>query len=487
MAAQTPLIWLESWEEARLERALQRLAAKTFSKPVPFYVWSNTVGLTDTGEGEVVAGTHSPLSALDVVARVTEPALFWFKDLHPFFSDPGVVRKLRDVHEALKGDYRTVFVSAPRLTVPPDLQKAVVSLELPLMGLEEMRELFLEVKARHEGVQLEDGVSVDGFVTGAIGLTEDEARRAFRKLFWGRETLGLSALEELYAEKRQLIRKSGILDFIPPRVRLGHVGGLGRLRRWLKLRQRFFTQEAQDFGISQPKGVLLTGVSGCGKSLAVQAVSAHWELPMVRLDLNRIYGGGAESPEKALERAIETAEAVSPCILWIDEIETAIVGSGGNRAGSSTRVFSSFLTWMQEKTKTVFVAATANQIDVLPAELLRKGRFDEIFFVDLPTESERADIFRVHLKKRGHDPEGLPIVNLAKATNNFTGAEIENVVKAALYTAFDEGRALDVDDLYTVVGDTVPLATTMSEKIKEIKRWADGRAVRASDQGGIEI
>lgn len=485
VVARSPLIWCVTWEEARFQRILLNVLGKTFKEPTPVFVWTVSKGLVDLGDGEVVAGTREPLPALEVVSRVKGPAFFIFQDLHPFFTDPKVVRGLRDVYEMLKDDFRTVFVSAPRMSIPPDLQKSVVTVELPLPNGEEIREVFNSIKAKHPSVSLDEDTSVDGFVTGAAGLTEDEAKRAFRKLFWGRKNLGLEALGELYSEKRQLIRKSGILDFIPPKVRMDHVGGLGRLKKWLHLRRRFFTQEAQAFGISEPKGVLLTGVSGCGKSLAVQAISAYWELPLVRLDLNRIYGGTDTTPEKALEFAIDTAEAVSPCILWIDEIETAIVGGGGG--GVSTRVFSSFLTWMQEKTKTVFVAATANQIDVLPAELLRKGRFDEIFFVDLPSETERLDIFKVHLEKRGHDPEALPILNMAKATTNFTGAEIENAVKSALYMAFDEKRGLDVDDLYTVVGNTVPLATTMAEKIKAIKRWADGRAIRASDEGDSDI
>ena len=485
IVARTPLIWCVTWEEARLQRVLLQIAGKTFKETVPLYVWSVSKGLVDLVDGEPVAGTQDPLEALDVVERVKGPAFFLFKDLHSYFDDPKVVRGLRDIHEALKDDFRTLFVSAPRLSIPPDLQKSVVVAEMELPGGEEIREIFKGVSAKFASVTIDGETSEDGFVTGAAGLTEDEAKRAFRKIFWSRKSLGLDALEELYFEKRQLIRKSGILDFVPPRIRMDHVGGLGRLKKWLKLRRRFFTEEAQAFGISEPKGVLLTGVSGCGKSLAVQAISAYWELPLVRLDLNRIYGLANTTPEKALELAIDTAESVSPCILWIDEIETAIVGSGGG--GVSTRVFSSFLTWMQEKTKTVFVAATANQIDVLPAELLRKGRFDEIFFVDLPSEAERLDIFKVHLEKRGHDPSSLPIVNMAKATSNFTGAEIENTVKSALYMAFDEGRGLEMDDLYTVVGNTVPLATTMSEKIKAIKRWADGRAVRASDEGGVDI
>jgi SpoVK/Ycf46/Vps4 family AAA+-type ATPase len=487
LAAKTPLVFVVTWEEERLQKLLRDLVDQVFSNPAPVLVWTCTEGVRDLTDGQVVAGTEDPVDALDFVCHLEKTGIFLFKDLHSHFSRPEVVRKLRDTYEELKSSYKTLFASSPRLTIPPDLQKSVAVLELPLPTTDAIRAIFGEVRRGFPKVEIGEEGAIDAYVKGAAGLTSDEARRAFRKVLVGRRKLDEDALEALYTEKRQIIRKSGVLDFIPPRIRIDHVGGLGRLKEWLRLRQRFFTSEAREFGISEPKGVLLTGVSGCGKSLCVQAVSAYWQLPMVRLDMNRVYGGAGGAPEQGLQAAIEAAEAVSPCVMWIDEIETAVVGSGAEDSGLASRLFSSFLTWMQEKTKTVFIAATANQIDKLPAELLRKGRFDEIFFVDLPVESERADIFKVHLEKRGHAPGSMPITNLAKATNKFTGAEIENVVKAALYRAFDEERQLDTDDLYNAIGNTVPLVTTMSEKIKEIKRWADQRAVRASYSGGMEL
>ena len=266
----------------------------------------------------------------------------------------------------------------------------------------------------------------------------------------------------------------------PPKIKLEELGGLQTLKNWLSQRRRFFSKDAEDFGLDPPKGLLVTGISGCGKSVCIQAISTYWHMPLLRLDMNRIYAGIAGSPERTLERAIRTAESVAPCVLWIDEIETAIVGARGEGAGSGTRIFSSFLTWMQEKQQMVFVAATANEIDKLPPELLRKGRFDEIFFVDLPNENERAEIFRVHLSRRKQDPERFELVSLAKSTNGFNGAEIEQIVLAALYAAFDETRDIEMKDLYRALGRMIPLSTTMAERIKEIKRWADTRAVKAN-------
>ncbi|MFH2010409.1 MAG: AAA family ATPase, partial [bacterium] len=317
---------------------------------------------------------------------------------------------------------------------------------------------------------------------GALGLTEDEVRTAFLKLFL-RPLAGPELVSGMYEEKHQIVRRDGILDFIQPRVTLDDIGGLAALKEWLRQREQLFSPEAEAFGLDKPKGVLLTGISGCGKSFAAKAVAHHWRLPLLRLDMNRIYAGLAGSPEQTLEAAIRTAEAIAPCVLWIDEIETAIVGTHGDGGGQATRIFSSFLTWMQEKEQMVFVAATANEIDKLPPEMLRKGRFDEIFFVDLPTRAERAEILTVHLRKRNQDPEALDLLGVSKATEGFTGAELEQLVVSAMYFAFEWDRPVMDTDLYTSLGRTVPLSRTMIERIKTIKRWADSRAVKAGLPG----
>jgi len=479
LVSRTSLIWVVTWEEQRLETQLTHMADQTFKKPIPLLVWSATTGLVDRRDNQVFAGTESPRSALDAVLRIETTIIVLFEDLHPFLTDPLVVRRLREVSRSLDAGYSSMFISAPDLHVPRDLEKSMAVLELELPGPDELGTVLQRQLDRTPSAHLASADLGPALVRAAAGLTENEASRTFARLLLNKTQVTTEHLGEVYEEKRQIIRKSGILDFVPPRGGLDQVGGLSNLKNWLQMRKRFFGRQARNVGISIPKGVLLTGVSGCGKSLSVQAISSFWQLPMVRLDMNRVYGAPG-GPEEGLQRAIETAEAVSPCILWIDEIETAIVGMGGDPTGLATRIFSSFLTWMQEKTKIVFVAATANEIHMLPPELLRKGRFDEIFFVDLPSEQERTDIFSVHLLKRGHQPDDFPIVNLAKSTSNFTGAEIENVVVSAIYRAFGEDRTLDGDDLYWAVGQTIPLATTMAEKIKGIRRWADQRAVRAS-------
>ncbi|HTD52389.1 MAG TPA: AAA family ATPase, partial [Thermoanaerobaculia bacterium] len=286
------------------------------------------------------------------------------------------------------------------------------------------------------------------------------------------------AFSEVLAEKEQMSKKEGVLEYVPPRFSIEDIGGYDTLKTWLKKRRTLFSKEALDAGIPIPRGVLLMGISGCGKSLCVKTISTLWNLPLFRLDMNAVFG--TDNAESTFLRALRSVEAVSPAVLWIDEIE---MGVGGYREGgdaSMSRIFSGFLTWMQEKSALVFVAATANRIHLLPAEILRKGRFDQVFFVDLPNEEERKQIFAIHLKKNRCDAAKFDLVFLAKATNGWNGAEIENAVVSAVVDAYAETRPLTEDDLYRMISATVPLSVTMEEQIKQIRSWAHERALNAS-------
>jgi SpoVK/Ycf46/Vps4 family AAA+-type ATPase len=467
-----------TWEERVVEEMVRELSRRIFSAPVPVFVWSITDGLV--GPEGPVEGTSGVGEALQHAIGFSGGALYVMRDVHALMDDPAVVRKLRDAFHALKSQYRTVFLVQPVVRVPGDLNREIVVEHAPMPDETVLGALLDEVLGMFP--RSENQLSADDrldFVRAGLGLTADEARAAFTRVLMGRKVLDEDVITAMHEEKRQAVRKSGVLEYVPNRVALDELGGLANLKQWLLQRERFFGKQAAEFGISAPKGLLVTGISGCGKSLCVQAIAAAWRLPMVRLDMNKVYAAALGSPEVTLETAIRTAEQVSPCVLWIDEIETAIVGSEES-SNLASRLFSSFLTWMQEKEALVFVAATANEIDRLPPELLRKGRFDEIFFVDLPVESERAEIFAVHLRKRGQDLANFETTSLAKATKGFNGAEIEQVVANGLFIAFEAGRPLSQHDLYTTLGRIVPLSTTMAERIKDIKRWADTRAVKAS-------
>ena len=302
-----------------------------------------------------------------------------------------------------------------------------------------------------------------------------------RKVGLKSRKLDRSVTEELLEEKRQIIRKSEILDYVPTRIRLQDVGGLGNFKKWAATRAKGFTKAAKAFGLPQPKGILFTGISGCGKSLAIQALANDWDMPLLRLDMGRVFAGIAGGPEESFRRALRTVEAVAPAMLWIDEIEMGVsVFSDSIESGSTSRIFAMFLTWMQEKQAPVFIGATANDIDRLPPEFIRKGRFDEIFFVDLPEEEERKHIFKIHLTNRGKDISDISLEGLSRATTGYSGAEIEQGIISAMYEAFADGRDLTIEDIYRSIGRMVPLSVTMKEQITKTKRWAEKRAMRAS-------
>jgi AAA+ superfamily predicted ATPase len=483
ISAKQSLIYVVTWEEDRLEHTLERLAKTIFSTPVKLFTWESTTGLSLDGKSD--PQSRDPIVALDKIMAMQENALFLFKDLHRDLEDnPLLTRKLRDVYDALANSYKTVFLVAPVLSLPFELNKEMAVLDFELPGIEDLTALFDSIvgsfaKGRGMKVKLDENQK-NALIHGAKGLTYDEAKNAFTKAMLGKQVLDISALDAVLEEKRQLIRKTGILDFVAEKPSIDEIGGLDNLKEWLKARTKSLSPEASKYGLTPPKGVLMTGISGCGKSVTVQAISSYWNLPLIRLDMNRVYSGVMGSPEETLHAALKTVEAMAPCVLWIDEVEKGIGSySGEARDLIVGRIFAMFLTWMQEKEGFVFVAATANEIEMLPPELLRKGRFDEIFFVDLPGVSERKQIFSVHLKKRHQDIDKLSVTDLAKATEGYNGAEIEQCVVSALFEAFNQNRALTMDDLMRSIGRMVPLSTTMREDIKRIKRWAFNRAVLA--------
>jgi SpoVK/Ycf46/Vps4 family AAA+-type ATPase len=308
-------------------------------------------------------------------------------------------------------------------------------------------------------------------------------KSALSKSIVAHQKIDETTIPMMLAEKKQIIRKSGVLEYFSPEETFHEIGGIATLKRWLAQREKAFTEDARKFGLPVPKGLLLVGVQGCGKSLTAKAVASQWKLPLLRFDIGKVFSGLVGSSEENIRKAIKLAESVAPCILWIDEIEKGFSGSSSSNfsdAGTAARVFGTFLTWMQEKEKSVFVMATANDITLLPPELLRKGRFDEIFFVDLPGPYERQEIFRIHLKKRHRAPQNFDIETLCLHSEGFSGAEIEQVIISALYDAFEHDRPLTTPDILHSLQETVPLSQTMSERISALRTWAETRARRAS-------
>jgi hypothetical protein len=485
--ARYPLIHLASWEEQRLDGLLEELA-RAHGKA--FHVWSATQGLRKIAGARYVPpadGTKDPVEALTAVQKLTEPSLVVFKDFHPFLNDPIVVRWLRELAHHLKTTYTTLILLSPSMTIPVDLEKDLSVLDVPLPTFADLKQLLLEIlevirKGNRTAVELAKG-EAEQLVKAAQGLTLSEAENAFARAIALDNRLDRSDIALILDEKRQVIRKSGLLEYFPVQEGLRTVGGLENLKYWLGRRAPAFGEAARKFGLPEPKGLLLLGVQGCGKSLTAKAVAAQWSLPLLRLDVGRIFSGLVGSSEENLRKAIRVAESVAPAVLWIDEIEKGLSGlgsSGMTDSGVTARIFGALLTWLQEKTAPVFVIATANRIESLPPELLRKGRFDEIFFIDLPSPEERKEILDIHLRRRNRDPARYGLDQLVQRTDGFSGAELEQAVIEGLYHAFAEGKELEPAHLARAVQETLPLATTMKEEIARLRDWARSRTRPAS-------
>ena len=471
-----PIIYVHSWEEARVERALATLAQKFFETPVPFSVWTCVDGLVSGGEKR--ADTADPVRAIEAILAQDGAGFVLMKDLPPHFARPEVIRRLRDAYRQLKGKGRFLVIVSPRLVIPEDLKKEIYILDYDLPDETEILYLLGHLGRRLLGEPGFSDADAKKLALALKGLTQDEIEHVLTKVFTRRTAFDDAAYDEILAEKEQASRKEGVLEFVPPRFTIDDIGGLENLKEWLVKRRHLFTKEALDAGMPVPKGLLMMGMSGCGKSLSVKAISALWNLPLFRLDMNAIFG--TDNPEATFLKALRSVEAVSPAVLWIDEIEMGVGGYREGQDASMSRIFSGFLTWMQEKSALVFVAATANRIHLLPAEIIRKGRFDQVFFVDLPSEEERKQIFDIHLTKNRCDVSRLDLVFLAKATAGWNGAEIEQAVLSAVVDAYAEKREVTEDDLYRMITATVPLSVTMEEQIKSIRSWAHERALNAS-------
>ncbi len=477
------IVYILSDEEDRLEGFLKEILTSFQPKP-KLFIWNPFQGLV--GEEGGMEETKHPLEALDRVIQRTEQAFYLFEGLHEFIKkDPLVARKLKDLHRALRNRYSTLFIIAPSLVVPEELRRDMIVYELPLPDATEVERVLMSViSGSPHANKLTESLTPElkeRMVKAALGLSLDQVARAFRTALIGKSTVDASLIDSVIEEKGQLIKKSGILNLVTHRPNIEDIGGLENLKDWLRKRSNVLSSEGRAFGLQIPKGVLITGVSGCGKSLCAKAFASFWGVPLLHLDMARLYDGTVGEPEEALQVALRTAESVAPSVLWIDEIEAGIsIQSQKAGGGTQSRVFASFLTWMQEKTAFVFIAATANVIELLPPEVLRKGRFDQIFFVTLPNAQERKSIFSIHLKKVGADLSKINLDMLVKVTEGFNGAEIEQAVNGAMIEAFHSGHPITEQDLVISAGNIVPLSITMREEIGRMERWAYNRAIPAS-------
>ena len=501
--ARFPLLSIRTAEESR---ALAEIAAVVgnHTQVAParqVYTWSTANGFAALGQPGN-AETRTPHAALNAAMALTMPSVVVLLDLHPWLGstntppDTQLVRALKDTVRYYKDGPvpRTLILISPTPQIPAELESLVTLVDFPLPTEPQIRATLDGMIARNTAagaLRVELGpAGAERLAKAALGLTAFEAENAFARSMVDDGRLTDDDIALVQEEKRQIVQKSGVLEVVSSTVSLDDIGGLENLKTWLRKRDGSWLDEAAAYGLPAPKGVLVTGVPGCGKSLTAKAMASAWSLPLVRLDIGRVFGGLVGASEQNMRTALRTAEAIAPCVMWIDEIEKGFASgaSGQGDSGTSARVFGTFLSWMQEKTAAVFVMATANNISLLPPEMLRKGRFDEIFFIDLPTDTERTVIFTLHLKARlkaGPALGSLPLTDellrsLVEATEGFSGAEIEQVVISACFDAFNERRTLTSDDLLQEIRNTVPLSVTQAEQIAELRAWADVRAVAAS-------
>lgn len=481
LRARYPLIYISTYEEERVEAAIREEARNQGNRPV--YIWDFVDGYQGNPNDQGF-GRRNPLQALEQLEKLSPNAagVFILRDYHRFLEDVAISRKLRNLARLLKSQPKNIVLLSPRINIPDDLMEVLTVVEFPLP-------VKTEIKTEIERLLASTGNSLsakflDDLVRSCQGLSMERIRRVLARAIASHGELQPEDVELVLAEKRQTIRQTQILDFIPATEQISDIGGLDNLKDWLLRRGGAFSEKARQYGLPHPRGLLLIGIQGTGKSLTAKAIAHHWHLPLLRLDVGRLFAGLVGESESRTRQMIQVAEALAPCVLWIDEIDKAFSGLGSKGdAGTTSRVFGTFITWLSEKTSPVFVVATANDIQALPPEILRKGRFDEIFFIGLPIKEERKAIYEVHLNRlRSHNLKSYDIDRLAYETPDFSGAEIEQTLIEAMHIGFSQNRDFTTDDILEAASQIIPLARTAQEQIQKLREWAAGGRARLASK-----
>jgi SpoVK/Ycf46/Vps4 family AAA+-type ATPase len=486
LRARYPLLYVPTREEERVEQAIVH-CAKQGNRSV--YIWDFVDGYQGNPNDQGY-GKRNPLQALEFLEKlpINAAAIVILRDFHRFLEDTSVARKLKNVARLLKSQPKNVVILSTQVAIPDDLAEVLTLVDFPLPDRGEIR-AEIERLLMATGQVLETSL-LDEFVRSSQGLSIERIRRVLARAIAGHGSLQADDVNLILEEKRQTIRQTQILDFYPATESISDIGGLDNLKDWLIRRGGAFSEAARHYGLPHPKGLLLVGIQGTGKSLTAKAIAHHWHLPLLRLDVGRLFAGLVGESESRTRQMIQIAEALAPCVVWIDEIDKAFSGvDGRGDSGTTNRVFGTFITWLAEKTSPVFVVATANDVQLLPPEMLRKGRFDEIFFVGLPNQEERRAIFTVHLSRlRGHMLQDYDLDRLAYETPEFSGAEIEQAIVEAMHIGFSQGREFTTDDILEAASQTVPLAQTAKEQIQLLQSWAmSGKARLASRSTTLKL
>jgi ATP-dependent 26S proteasome regulatory subunit len=510
----TPIVVMETTEEVRAVR-LVRTACSVLGLAV--FEWSVASGLIRCGGGigefvpegidlsssyptshsglesteqnaKALYNSREPAQMLGNLEGISIEATFILKDLHRHMDDPVVVRRLRDVGQKFSANRRTVILTAPKIEIPAELGGLVEFLNLPLPDRQRLRQIIDETLVRISKIRTLqrklDSKGMDAMADNLRGLTEEEAERAVSQALVTRYALSQEVVTDVLEAKKTLLKRSEMVEFVEVGDTLADIGGLENLKQWLGLRRGAWEDSAREFGLEPPHGVIILGVQGCGKSLCARAIAGQWKLPLVKFDTSAVYDKYIGETEKRIRKVFQVAEGLAPCVLWIDELEKVFAGSGPDSAsadaGVSSRLLAAFLSWMQDRKAPVFVAATCNNVTAMPPELIRKGRFDELFFVDLPTQAERKQIFSIQLAKRKRNPAEFDLERIAGAARGYSGAEIDAALQGALYAAYSQKGMLTTQPVVDALAQTVPLSTTRAEEIEALREWASKRAVPAS-------
>jgi SpoVK/Ycf46/Vps4 family AAA+-type ATPase len=486
LKARYPILYINTVEEDRVEYVIRKAIKANLNRSI--YSWDFIDGYTNNPNNEGF-GKRNPLQALELIERLNSetPALFILKDFNKFLNDLAISRKLRNVSRILKLQPKTVIILGCELNIPKELQDLITILQFELPSdLEINNELTRLIHSLNIQVETE---LFENLSRACQGLSLERIRRVLSKIIATYKTIDANSISILLTEKKQIIGQTEILEYCSVNEKIMNLGGLKILKDWLKKRQTAFGLQASNYGLPTPRGLLLIGIQGTGKSLTAKAVAKEWELPLLKLDVGKLFGGIVGESESRLRQMINVAETISPCILWIDEIDKAFTNSDSKGdGGTSNRVLGSFISWLSEKTKPVFVIATANNIDSLPLEIIRKGRFDEVFFLNLPKKDEREEIFKIHLQEfRPNSWELFDYIKLAELSDSFSGAEIRQSIIEAMYQAFYENREFKTTDICKSLNELIPLANLESEQMVKLQNWAVSGRIRLASSKDIYI
>lgn len=479
LSGRSPIIYVCTPEEDRVTEILKSLLPE-FAPSGALTEWTCTTGLLPPPKG--AGDTRDPVAAINAIIESPADGFYIMKDLSEFIEKPEVTRALRNAYRKLEQHQRTcIVIVSPILVIPGSMEREICRIDLPLPSVEDLVKHISTILAGAPQVTFPPE-TLSEIALSLRGLTLQEAGHVMHRILRWPNVTTQNALQLIFEEKKTLADRAGFLEFVPNRTRIDDVGGLSYMKEWAMKRRGLFTQDAVKTGQPVPKGILIMGISGCGKSLCAKAIACLWRVPLFRLDMNLVFSGLYGNPEASFHRTLRTIEAIAPAVLWIDEIENALGLTIDQATPEQSLIFSSFLTWMQERPPLVFVAATANRIEKLPAEIIRKGRFDEVFFCDLPAQNERREIIEIHLRMNGAKLSAEDVDKILMLTDRWTGAEIEQAIISARVESRSQGRDLTFNDVMFCAGRMVPLSQTMAEQISAIRNWAYNRATRASKE-----